>query len=64
MKILSIFAVCTILVTFCACEKKTDNRVSRQQISSDGSNDYKFMFREEIEKEQNSNETENADAFR
>jgi len=53
MKILRILAACAILVTFCACEKKTDNRVSRQQISSDGSNDYKFMFREEIEKDKN-----------
>jgi len=64
MKILRILAACAILVTFCACEKKTDNRVSRQQISSDGSNDYKFMFREEIEKDKNTDETGNSDAFR
>jgi len=41
-----------------------DNRVPRDQISSDGSNDYLFMFREEIEKEKEKNVPGNSDAFR
>ncbi len=64
MKILRILAACAILVSFCACEKKADNKVSRQQITSDGSNDYKFMFREEIEKDKKDSETGNPDTFK
>jgi hypothetical protein len=54
-KIRTVRAIITIIISFILaflyCGKKEENRQSIEQYNADKSNDYKYIFREEIKKE-------------
>lgn len=61
---LHVVVVCILCASFCACGDKQNNRVPRKQISSDGSNDYKYIFKDEIKKEEEEQKRMTPDPFK
>lgn len=55
---------CILCIWLCACGDTQNNRVPRQQISPDGSNDYRYMFKEEIKKEEDEQRRVSPDPFK
>ncbi|MBP7734434.1 MAG: hypothetical protein KA369_00540 [Spirochaetes bacterium] len=52
MRIIQIAMIGVLILGFDACKKKTEvNKVEMEQINPDDSNDYRYIFREEIEKD-------------
>lgn len=52
MKIFCIMLIGLVVLGFAGCKEKPEvNRVDLDQINADDSNDYRYIFREEIQKE-------------
>ncbi len=52
MRMIHLALIVALIVGFHGCNEKPDvNKVELDQINADDSNDYRYIFREEIEKD-------------
>lgn len=51
MRVRSLFLFLIIFVSFTACDKGKKNEVPLDQFQPDGTNDYKYIFKDTIKKE-------------
>ena len=62
--LLPVIILCILSLLLCTCGEKKNNRIPRKQLSSDGSHDYKYIFKDEIKKEEEEKKKMNIDPFK
>jgi hypothetical protein len=64
MRIIQIALIGVLILGFSGCKKKPElNKVDLEQINPDDSNDYRYIFREEIEKDKERENTQRKKEF-